>query len=190
MTILDPRSPFVLDTRELGRRAGAMKTQQFSVAAPADLSLGMIGVPAESEIEFDLKLESVMDGVLVSGTALVTVTGECARCLEPLSFDMEVDLTELYEYQETDARGRVVSEEETEEDLPKLEGDFLDLEPLLRDAVVLALPAKPLCKPDCLGLCVECGMNLNTEPNHQHQLVDPRWAALADLTTQERSNED
>ena len=190
MTTLDPRSPLVLDTRDLGRRAGAMKQLQFSVAAPADLRLGTIGVPAESEIEFDLKLESVMEGVLVTGTALVTLAGECARCLEPLSFDVEVDLTELFEYPDTDARGRVIADEDIEEELPKLEGDFLDLEPLLRDAVVLALPAKPLCQPDCLGLCVECGTNLNLEPNHQHQLVDPRWSALADLTTQERSTED
>ena len=190
VSTLDPRSPFVLDTRELGRRAGAMKTKQFSVAAPADLSLGTIGVPAGSEVEFDLKLESVMEGVLVTGTALVTIEGECARCLEPLSFDSEVDVTELFEYPDTDARGRVLSDEESEDELPKLEGDFLDLEPLLRDAVVLALPAKPLCQPGCLGLCVECGANLNLEPNHQHQLVDPRWAALADLTTQERSTED
>ena len=187
---LDPRAPFVLDIRELGRRAGAMKTQSFSVAAPADLRLGTVGVPAESEIEFDLKLESVMDGVLVTGTALVTVTGECARCLEPLSFDLEVDVTDLFVYPETDSRGRVISEDDFDEDLPQIEADLIDLEPLLRDAVVLALPAKPLCQPDCLGLCIECGANLNLEPNHQHPLVDPRWSALADLTTQERSTED
>lgn len=190
MSTLDPRSPFVLDIRELGRRAGAMTTQSFSVEAPADLSLGTIGVTPKSDIEFDLKLESVMEGVLVTGTALVLVAGECARCLEPLSFDLEVDLTELYGYPETDARGRVVTDEEFDDELPQIENDLIDIEPLLRDAVVLALPAKPLCQPDCLGLCVECGANLNLEPNHQHQLVDPRWSALADLTTQERSTED
>ena len=95
MTSLDPRSPLVLDTRELGRRAGAMKTLQRSVAAPAGLGLALVAVPEGSEIELDVRLESVMEGVLVTGTALVTVSGECSRCLEPLSFDKEVDIQEL-----------------------------------------------------------------------------------------------
>ena len=92
VTSLDPRSPLVLDTRELGRRAGAMKQLRRSVAAPAGLGLALVAVPEGSEIELDVRLESVMEGVLVTGTALVTVSGECARCLEPLSFDKEVDI--------------------------------------------------------------------------------------------------
>lgn len=189
MSTLDPRSPLVLDTRELGRRAGAMKKMQFSVEAPADLGVAMIAVPPQSEIEFELRLESVSDGVLVTGTALVTVAGECSRCLEPLTYDTEVDLQELFEHPETDARGRVTDTGSDEDDeLPKLDGDYLDLEPTLRDSVVLALPLKPLCQPDCLGLCIECGANLNDEPEHQHDVVDPRWAALAELATE--SSED
>ena len=153
MTSLDPRSPLVLDTRELGRRAGSMKQVSITVAAPADLGIALVAVPEGSEIELDLRLESVMDGVLVTGTALVTVSGECSRCLEPLAFDREVDIQELYEYPETDHRGRVVESQDDEDELPKLEDDLLDLEPALRDAVVLALPLQPLCQPDCQGLC-------------------------------------
>ena len=183
MNPLDHRSPLVLDTRELGRRAGSMKAMQFSVEAPADLGAAMVTVPTGSDIDFDIRLESVMEGVLVSGTAHVSVVGECSRCLEPLAFDKEVDIQELYEYPATDARGRVVEESHDDDELPKLENDLLDLEPTLRDAVVLALPLVPLCQPDCRGLCTQCGVNLNEEPDHKHDVVDARWAALADLVT-------
>jgi uncharacterized protein len=179
-----------LDVRELGRRAGAMKTKSFTVALAEELGIGVLSVAKESEVEFDLRLESVMEGVLVSGTALVTVTGECSRCLEPLSYDLEVDLQELFEYPETDSRGREMDDEFGDEDIPKVKDDLIDLEPLLRDAVVLALPLQPLCKSECLGLCVECGANLNEQPDHAHDLVDPRWSALADLTQEEPRNQD
>lgn len=190
MTSLDPRSPLVLDTRELGRRAGSMKKMQFTVEAPADLGVALVTVPTGSDVEFDLRLESVMEGVLVTGTALVSVTGECSRCLEPLAFDQEVDIQELYEYPATDARGRVVEESQPDDELPKLEADFLDLEPTLRDAVVLALPLVPLCQPDCLGLCTQCGVNLNDEPDHEHDVIDARWSALANLVTNEGDKEE
>lgn len=185
MNSLDPRSPLVLDTRELGRRAGSMKKITATVAAPADLVLALVAVPEGSDVELDLRLEAVTEGVLVTGTALVTVVGECSRCLEPLKFDREVDLQELYEYPDTDSRGRVVASVDDEDELPKLEGDLLDLEPTLRDAVVLALPLQPLCQPDCQGLCTQCGVNLNDDPDHQHDVIDARWAALANLETEQ-----
>lgn len=188
MSSVDPRSPYVLDTRELGRRAGSMKAFKFSVAASADLGLAMIAVPAGSDIEFDIRLEAVMDGVLVSGTALVSVVGECSRCLEPIAFDMEVDLQELFEYPATDSKGREIPSD-SEDEMPKLDGDYLDLEPVLRDAVVLAFPLSPLCQPDCRGLCTECGTNLNENPDHEHEAVDPRWAGLAGLLLESEAEE-
>jgi uncharacterized protein len=179
---LDPRAPLVLDTRELGRRAGAMKLLDLTVPAPADLGTAVIGVPSGSDVELDLRLESVIDGVLVSGTARVRTVGECSRCLDPVVADMVVDLQELYEHPEEDHRGRVVYDAPDDEDpLPRLVGDLLDLEPTLRDAVVLALPLAPVCRDDCPGLCVECGARLADEPDHHHDAVDPRWAALAGL---------
>ncbi|MCW2914010.1 MAG: hypothetical protein JWN52_2078, partial [Actinomycetia bacterium] len=70
-----------------------------------------------------------------------------------------------------------------EEDERRLEGDFIDLEPVLRDAVVLALPLSPLCRDDCPGLCSECGVKLaDAGPDHRHDAVDPRWAALQGIT--------
>jgi uncharacterized protein len=172
---LDPRSPLVINTHELGRRPGSMRTLELSVPAPEDLGIELIGVPAGSPVEVDLRLEAVMEGVLASGRAWVTLSGECARCLEPLEDDLEVTLQELYVYPESDAE---------EDEASRLEGELLDLEPALRDAVVLALPFRPVCTPDCPGLCLECGARLQDDPGHAHEeSIDPRWAALSTLTT-------
>jgi uncharacterized protein len=172
---LDPRSPLVINTHELGRRPGSMRTLELSVPAPGDLGIELIGVPAGSPVEVELRLEAVMEGVLASGRAWVTLSGECARCLEPLEDDLEVTLQELYVYPESDAE---------EDEASRLEGELLDLEPALRDAVVLALPFRPVCTPDCPGLCLECGARLQDDPGHAHEeSIDPRWAALSTLTT-------
>ncbi len=173
---LDPRQPLVLDTRELGRRPGSMREVRFPAPAPEGLGVELIGVPAGADLDLDLRLESVMEGVLVSGTATVPLTGECGRCLEDVSDTLTVDLQELYAYPESDAE---------DDEVARMEGDFLDLEPVLRDAVVLALPLTPLCRPDCGGLCAECGERLDDLPeDHVHEAPDPRWAALQDMTTQ------
>lgn len=191
---LDPRSPLVLDVRELGRRPGSMRSLSRSVPAPAHLGLGVLGVPAGSELELDLRLESVVEGVLVSGTVNATVTGECVRCLDPVTSAIEVDLQELYVHPDREhgghagghGRGRVddgFGEDEEMAALPQLDGDLLDLEPVLRDAVVLALPLRPLCREDCPGLCAECGARLDSDPAHGHEVEDPRWAVLRQLGT-------
>ena len=170
---LDHRSGLVLDTRDLGRRAGAMKVVQTTVQAPADLGIAVIGVPPGSPVELDLRLESVIEGVLVTGTATVDVRGECVRCLTEISDTLEVDVQELFVHPESEA---------TEEEASRLEDDLVDLEPLLRDGVVLDLPFQPLCREDCQGLCVECGADLNDDPDHSHAVaIDPRWEKLRRL---------
>ena len=182
MTIsnLDPRAPLVLDTRELGRRPGSMREMTRTVPAPADLGIEVLGVAEGTEVDLDLRLEAVMEGVLVTGTARTTLTGECARCLEPLTEEIEVSLQELYVYEDH----AVVDPDSGDEDseVSMLQDDLVDLEPLLRDAVVLALPFQPLCRDDCPGLCTECGARLADDPDHAHEAaIDPRWAALAQL---------
>lgn len=178
---LDPRSPLVLDTRELPRRPGALRTVKRVVPAPADLGLEMIGVPAGADLSLDLRLESVSEGVLVSGTVAGPVQGECGRCLRPITDSLVVTIQELYAYANS------VTEATTDEDeVGRLQGDLIDLEPVLRDAVVLALPTNPLCRQDCPGLCPECGVRWDELPaGHGHQQVDPRWAGLSKLLNQE-----
>jgi uncharacterized protein len=171
---LDPRLPLVIDTRELARRPGSQRKLSFRAPAPDDLGVGMIGVPPGAAIDLSLRLESVMEGVLVTGTVTGPLAGECARCLDPVASTLEVDLQELYAYPESEA---------TEDEASRLDGDYLDLEPALRDAVVLALPLTPLCREDCGGLCVVCGARRDdVDCGHDVAPVDPRWAALNDLS--------
>ncbi|MEO7587526.1 MAG: YceD family protein [Arachnia sp.] len=172
----DRHSPLVFDTRELSRRAGTMREVERTVPAPADLRLEVIEVPEGSDIELDLRLEAVVEGVLVTGTATVQLQGECARCLTGIEDDMSFDLQELFFHP-----GREVDEEER-----LVEDESIDLEPVLRDAVVMDLPFTPLCREDCLGLCPECGANLNDDPDHEHDLaVDPRWSKLVGMDVEE-----
>jgi uncharacterized protein len=168
---LDPQAPLVLDARRLGRRPGSMQRVSRSVPAPADLGLPVIGVPEGATIELDLRLEAVLDGVLVSGTAGAPLAGECVRCLEPVHDEIVVELAELFVFPGRDG----------DEETSWLQDDLIDLEPTLRDAVVLMLPLQPVCEDDCAGLCVECGARLAEDPEHAHQQIDPRWAALQGL---------
>ncbi len=172
---LDPRQPLVIDTRELGRRPGSMRPLRLRVPAPASLGFGMIAVPDGAELDLDLRLESVMEGVLVSGRAHVPLEGECGRCLDPITSTVEVDLQELFAYPESHL---------PDDDAEHLVGDLLDLEPTLRDAVVLELPLTPLCSDECPGLCVTCGARLaDGDCGHTAAPTDPRWAALERITT-------
>jgi uncharacterized protein len=170
---VDARSPLVLDTRELGRRPGSMREVRRTLPAPPDWELPLVGVPVGSEVTLDLRLEAVMDGVLVTGSVSADLAAECGRCLEPVTSTLTAAVQELFSYEAP----------EGDDDAPLMVGDFIDLEPVLRDAVVLALPATPLCSPDCAGLCSECGARLeDAEVGHNHETLDPRWAALSGLS--------
>ena len=174
----DPRSPFVIDVREVGRRPGSMRAYRRSVPAPAGLGLDLIGVPQGAPLAVDIRLESVTEGVLVTGSATGPLTGECGRCLDPVSDELVVDFCELFAYPNS------LTDETTEQDeVHRLDGDYLDVEPVVRDAVVLGLPFAPLCRADCAGLCPTCGQRLDDLPaDHAHDMLDPRWAALAAFT--------
>lgn len=181
MTPLDPRAPLMLDLKRLERRPGSMVTVHTSVPAPTGLGLALAAIPEGSPITLDLRLESVMEGVLVSGIAEVDVHAECSRCLDPVVWNEDVDLRELFVYPATDARGRPVDAGDVDDDpLPQVRDDLIDLEPVIRDAVVLSLPLAPVCDDNCRGLCPTCGDRLDEE--HRHEILDPRWAALGGLS--------
>jgi uncharacterized protein len=179
---LNPRDPFVLDIRELGRQPGSVRSVQRDVPSPAGLGLDTIRVPDGAPLALDLQLQAVTEGVLVTGTVVAPVVGECGRCLDPLEREFTVDVVELFAYPDS-STDRTTDEDEVE----RIEDDLIDLAPLVRDAIVLGLPITPLCRPDCAGLCPTCGQRLDdAEPGHSHEMIDPRWAALADrIQTQE-----
>jgi uncharacterized protein len=165
----DSRSGLVIETHELARSAGTQKQVSRTAQAPEDLGIGVIGVPQGSPVVLELRLEAVGEGVLVTGTAVVELAGECTRCLKPISDSMEIDIQELYYYPGN----------EPDDEAARNEGERIDLEPVLRDAVVLDLPFTPLCTDDCLGICPTCGADLNDDPDHGHDDdVDPRWGDL------------
>ena len=175
---LDPRQPLVVDTTKLPRQPGATRALKRVVPAPADLGLELISVPGGSDIELDLMLTSVSEGVYVSGNVRGSLTGECGRCLDGITESFEVPIAELFAYQDS------TTEETTDDDeVGRMQGDLLDLEPAVRDAVVLTLPVTPLCRPDCPGLCPDCGVHFDDLPaDHSHEIADLRWAALRNLS--------
>ena len=168
-------NPWSVDLRELGRRAGSMQELERTLPAPAVWRVELIGVPEGADVRLRLRLESVMEGVLVTGEVDVPVTGSCARCLEPIEDSLELDVQELFAY-----AGSTTEATSEEDEVRRVEGDHIDLEPMVRDLVVLGLPLAPTCTEDCAGLCVDCGQRLDDLPaDHTHEQLDPRWAGLA-----------
>ena len=173
----DPRSPFVFDVRQMQRRPGELREFRRAVPAPTALGFDLIAVPEGAPLELDVRLESVSEGVLVTGTVTGPVHGECGRCLDPIVDQVAVSVVELFAFKDSET-----SETTTEDEIYRVDGDYVDIEPVVRDAVVLGLPFTPLCRPDCGGLCSECGEKLDDLPaGHTHETLDPRWAALKKL---------
>jgi uncharacterized protein len=173
---LNARDPLVLDTRDLGHGPGHMRVVQRRVLAPAGLGLDVVRVPEGAPLELDLRMESVTEGVLITGTVTGPTVGECGRCLDPISTDVVAEICELFAYPDS-----LTDETADPDEILRLESDFIDLVPVVRDAVVLGLPVTPLCRPDCAGLCPDCGLRLDDlDPGHAHDMIDPRWAVLAD----------
>jgi uncharacterized protein len=171
------RSPLVLNISRLGRRPGSMITVTETVPSPVRMGLDLIAIDKGAPLQLNLRLESVSEGVLVTGTVSGPTAGECARCLTPITGHVEIELTELFAYPDS------ATDETTEADeVGRVVDDTVDLEQPIIDAVGLALPFVPLCGPDCVGLCPECGVPLATaEPGHQHEKIDPRWAKLSGM---------
>ncbi|MEO3757230.1 DUF177 domain-containing protein [Mycobacterium sp. B14F4] len=179
------QSPLVINIARLGRRPGSMITVSETVPSPSRIGLDLIGIDEGAPLKLDLRLESVSEGVLVTGTASAPTSGECARCLTPVTGDVEIELTELFAYPDS------ATDETTDADevgrVSQVKGaDTVNLEQPIIDAVGLALPFVPLCVPDCAGLCPQCGVAMATaEPGHHHEQIDPRWAKLATMSDED-----
>ena len=159
----------VIDVRDLIASPGASRMVRLDEAI-AGLATQLAAVPEERPIEADLLLESVVDGIVVSGPVMGTMRLSCARCLKPFDQEFELRVEELYA---SDA-------EPSDDEYPVVEGR-VDLEPMIRDVVVLAMPFAPLCRPDCRGLCSRCGGDLNLGECTCPPDVDARWAPLSEL---------
>lgn len=154
-----------------------MMTIDETVTSPSRIGLDLVAIDKGAPVKLDLTLQSVSEGVLVTGTVSAPTSGECARCLEPFTDSVSIELTELFAYPES------ATEATTEEDeVGHVTDDMIDLEQPIVDAVGLQLPLAPVCSQDCPGLCPSCGVALATAaPDHHHDVIDPRWAKLAEM---------
>jgi DUF177 domain-containing protein len=175
------RSPLVINISRLGRRPGSMMTFHETVPSPSRIGVELEAIAQGAPLELDLRIESVSEGVLVTGTVSAPTEGECARCLTPITGDVEIDLTELFAYPDSTTEATTDADE-----VGHVVDQTVDLEQPIVDAVGLALPFSPLCGPDCQGLCPDCGIPMSTAGSeHRHEKIDPRWAKLASLVDTE-----
>jgi uncharacterized protein len=164
--------PFVVGVARLRTQLGA--TAECHLEAAFDPSAELAATsPGESEVppgalaRFDGMLESIPKGIVASGTVGAPWRGVCRRCAAPTGGELSAFLRE-----------RHLESATADDEAYLLEGDLLDLGPMIRDAIVLELPLAPLCREDCKGLCASCGADLNEEGCGCEGPGDPRWATL------------
>lgn len=170
-------SPLTFSMRDLSRRPGAQRTESLTFPAPVVLGTDVIGVPQGNEVELELSFESVSEGIWVSGTVKAQAVGECGRCLDEVRVDVDTAVQGLFLYPDSQSE----AEEDETEDVHEFDGETIELVEVVRDAVATSLPYTPLCEPDCPGLCDQCGVHLADDPDHAHEVIDPRWSALQSL---------
>lgn len=172
-------SELSVDAKELNGRPGTQQHLSRKAQVPADFAAVLVGFPEGGDLDLDLRLESVHEGVLLTGTASARVAGQCGRCLDEIGYPLTVDVMQLFVY--PDRAESASGETESEDERVIGDGLIVDLEPVLRDLMVSALPFQPVCREDCPGLCPHCGFRMEEDLEHAHEQLDPRWAALADL---------
>jgi uncharacterized protein len=172
------KTPYTIPVYDLMHRPGEMREKSLDVVVPEGFGNAVIGVREGSKLHIEARLESLHDGILASGEVTAMAEGECVRCLTGVAQRVKVEFQELFAYSLDEAFDYEVHD------------DHVDLEPVVRDAVVLSLPFQPVCQDDCPGLCPECGVRLLDNPGHEHEApADPRWAALRSFDTGEAGSE-
>ena len=152
---------------ELRRRPGTQREVSVAVDLPG-LALSTACVPDDAEVELEGVLESIEGAITLLGRLRAPWVGACRRCLEDVTGTLDIELSEVFEARPTPG-----------ETYP-IDGDDIDLEPVVREAVLLHLPLAPLCREDCLGpapdeLPVVVGGEVLED---EAPRGDPRWAAL------------
>jgi len=171
--IVTTSSHLRIDVADLLRQGSGRR--ELHLAAPAaemasDLVSGPATIAPEAELRLDLVLDRVGDGIVVRGSASSRWRAACSRCLTPVERDVAVHLDELFEA------------DPVEGETYAIDVDHIDLDPAVRDNLLVVLPAAPHCRDECLGLCPNCGADLNVAPcSCDTEVHDPRWDALREL---------
>ena len=168
----------LVSVRDLIGKPGEMREKHLDIAAPTHYGEAVAVVPEGRELGIDLRLESVHEGIFVSGEVHTTAEAECVRCLEPLSVPVVADFQELFAFSSGDGYDYLVVDE------------TIDLDQVVRDQVVLQLPFQPVCFDDCSGLDPETGEKRpeGWEPPEIND-IDPRWAELEKLVSNPHDDE-
>ena len=169
-------TPFTVGVHDLMHRPGEQREKLFDIVLPEQMGEGLVAVQNGANMHLDVRLESVHEGILATVDVDTEASGECGRCLEPLTEVVQVDIQELFAYSLDEAFDYCVTD------------DHVDLEPMVRDAVVLALPFQPVCRPECAGLDPETGERRSEgQAQTPGESIDPRWAALHKLASEQDS---
>ena len=184
-------SPWAVSVAQVASRPGQSKEIDATFPAPSGIGDEIVGVDEGTDVSVVGAFDSIVDGLILNARISAPVHAECTRCLKPIQRDWTVNVTSFFPYEDKSAAGKngkeeevdiIAGEDEAEDTYPLLDGGaWADLEALLRDTLVEELPLQPLCKPDCKGLCSQCGIDLNENPDHQHDMTDIRFAALEGL---------
>jgi len=185
------KNSFLFNTHDLPRRPGEMREYELSIDSHEELGFEVLSIAEDEPIDIDLRIESVAEGILATATVRTEASGECGRCLDAVFYDVDESFQELYEYVEDPRQARKKNkpgkkrpqkndDEDLDEDLVRqMDGEMIDLDGPIRDAIILNLPINPLCSPDCPGLCPDCGIKwIELPEDHAHAPVDIRWAGL------------
>ncbi|MDO4913905.1 MAG: DUF177 domain-containing protein [Bifidobacteriaceae bacterium] len=182
-------SPWLLPIAQVSSRTGQNSDVDVTMPAPEGIGDEFVGVSQGEEIHVQGQFYSILDGLIFTGTLHAPVHAECTRCLKKINTIYDVNFNAFFPYDSEKSKKKdenIFGEEEDSQDVYPLEDHsaFVDIENLIRDNLVTAVPLQPLCKEDCLGLCSQCGINLNDEPDHYHDVVDNRFASLQALKEQ------
>jgi len=164
-------APFAINVFDVSHRIGEERVVTLDEVLAEHWGEGVVNVAKGDTVSVEFRLDGLHDGILVSADITATATGECVRCLEPVTVPVQVDFQELFAYSPTEELEFSVHD------------NYVNCEPLVRDAVVLALPFQPLCNEDCLGLDPETGEKLAEPRDRNASSIDPRWAALEALAS-------
>ena len=197
-------SPWAIPVAQIASRAGQSKPIDADFPAPSGIGDSIVGIKEGEPVHVSGQFDSIVDGLIFTGRLVAPFVSECTRCLKPIDEDWPVDVTVFFPYEsgQDKANGKggkskkddeidiIAGEDESEDTYPLLEnGAFADIEAMIRDTLVESLPLQPLCRPDCRGLCSQCGADLNEDPDHHHDVTDIRFAGLAGLKAQLEAGE-
>ncbi|MFT4147567.1 MAG: DUF177 domain-containing protein [Micrococcaceae bacterium] len=173
-------SNFIFDVSDLRKNVGTTFEETKRLHANSDMGNPIISIKEGSPMNLNVELDSVTEGIFAQFVLQAVASGECSRCLDPLKQTTEASGNAMFEYH---------AQEQDDEQYLVID-DTIDLEPLVRDTVVTQLAFNPVCKDDCLGLCSSCGFRMEEDPQHHHEVKDPRWSALEGLINNENKTEE